>query len=141
MQRSFISAFYKNFLGNSPEWYKLSIISFLIINPILFFLVDPYTAGWALVIEFIFTLAMALKCYPLQPGGLLAIEAVFIGMTSPAQVMHEMVPMHVYPTFLDLLSEQRSCRIFLLCATRLERRVLLSKPLHDMFTEAFHVHV
>ena len=91
MQQSFISAFYKNFLGNSPEWYKLSIISFLIINPILFFLVDPYTAGWALVIEFIFTLAMALKCYPLQPGGLLAIEAVFIGMTSPAQVMHEMV--------------------------------------------------
>jgi len=91
MQQSFISAFYKNFLGNSPEWYKLSIISFLIINPILFFLIDPYTAGWALVIEFIFTLAMALKCYPLQPGGLLAIEAVFIGMTSPAQVMHEMV--------------------------------------------------
>ncbi|NQZ81365.1 MAG: sodium/proton antiporter NhaB [Colwellia sp.] len=91
MQQSFMSAFYKNFLGNSPEWYKLAIISFLVLNPILFFLVDPYTAGWALVIEFIFTLAMALKCYPLQPGGLLAIEAVMIGMTSPDQVMHEMV--------------------------------------------------
>jgi len=91
MQQSFMSAFYKNFLGNSPEWYKLAIISFLVLNPILFFLVDPYTAGWALVIEFIFTLAMALKCYPLQPGGLLAIEAVMIGMTSPKQVMHEMV--------------------------------------------------
>lgn len=90
MQQSFMSAFYKNFLGNSPEWYKLAIISFLVINPVLFFLVDPYTAGWALVIEFIFTLAMALKCYPLQPGGLLAIEAVAIGMTSPNQVMHEM---------------------------------------------------
>ncbi|MFT5758175.1 MAG: NhaB family Na+:H+ antiporter [Alteromonadaceae bacterium] len=91
MQQSFMSAFYKNFLGNSPEWYKLAIISFLVLNPILFFLVDPYTAGWALVIEFIFTLAMALKCYPLQPGGLLAIEAVMIGMTSPTQVMHEML--------------------------------------------------
>jgi len=91
MQQTFMSAFYKNFLGNSPEWYKMAIISFLIVNPILFFLVDPYTAGWALVIEFIFTLAMALKCYPLQPGGLLAIEAVMIGMTSPKQVMHEMV--------------------------------------------------
>lgn len=91
MQQSFMSAFYKNFLGNSPEWYKLAILSFLIINPILFFVVDPYIAGWALVIEFIFTLAMALKCYPLQPGGLLAIEAVAIGMTSPGQVMHEMV--------------------------------------------------
>jgi len=91
MQQSSMAAFYKNFLGNSPEWYKLAIVSFLIINPILFFLVDPYTAGWALVIEFIFTLAMALKCYPLQPGGLLAIEAVAIGMTSTEQVMHEMI--------------------------------------------------
>lgn len=42
-----------------------------------------------LVIEFIFTLAMALKCYPLQPGGLLAIQAVAIGMTSPHQVAEE----------------------------------------------------
>ena len=91
MQQSFMSAFYKNFLGNSPEWYKLAIIAFLVINPILFFFVSPYIAGWALVLEFIFTLAMALKCYPLQPGGLLAIEAVAIGMTSPNQVLHEVV--------------------------------------------------
>ncbi|MFP1496069.1 hypothetical protein ACLB1Q_08020 [Escherichia coli] len=40
---------------------------------------QPFVAGWLLVAEFIFTLAMALKCYPLLPGGLLAIEAVFIG--------------------------------------------------------------
>ncbi len=32
---------------------------------------------------------MALKCYPLQPGGLLAAEAVVIGMTSPGAVIHE----------------------------------------------------
>lgn len=89
MQQSFASAFYKNFLGNSPEWYKLAIIAFLIINPIIFFTISPYVAGWVLVLEFIFTLAMALKCYPLQPGGLLAIEAVAIGMTSPGQVLHE----------------------------------------------------
>lgn len=91
MQQSFMSAFYKNFLGNSPEWYKLAIIAFLVINPILFFFISPYIAGWALVLEFIFTLAMALKCYPLQPGGLLAIEAVVIGMTSPDQVLHEII--------------------------------------------------
>ncbi|GAA5134467.1 sodium/proton antiporter NhaB [Thalassotalea piscium] len=91
MQQSFMSACYNNFLGNSPDWYKLLIVSFLIINPILFFYISPYVAGWALVIEFIFTLAMALKCYPLQPGGLLAIEAVAIGMTSTDQVMHEMI--------------------------------------------------
>ncbi|WP_262691312.1 sodium/proton antiporter NhaB [Kordiimonas aestuarii] len=80
----------RNFLGNSAEWYKLTILAFLIINPILFFAVDTYVAGWALVLEFIFTLAMALKCYPLQPGGLLALEAVAIGMTSPDTVWHEL---------------------------------------------------
>ena len=79
-----------NFLGNSPQWYKVAIIAFLIINPIVF-AIDPFIAGWLLVIEFIFTLAMALKCYPLQPGGLLAIEAVAIGMTSADQVQHEIV--------------------------------------------------
>lgn len=89
MDFSLKSAFLKNFLGNSPDWYKLAIIAFLIINPVIFYFVSPFIAGWLLVIEFIFTLAMALKCYPLQPGGLLAIEAVFIGMTSPAQISHE----------------------------------------------------
>ena len=69
------SAFLKNFLGKAPDWYKLTIVGFLIINPIIFS-IDPFIAGWLLVVEFIFTLAMALKCYPLQPGGLLAIEAV-----------------------------------------------------------------
>ena len=89
MQQTYSGALYSNFLGSSPNWYKLAIIAFLIINPILFFFVSPYVAGWALVLEFIFTLAMALKCYPLQPGGLLAIEAVAIGMTTPYQVLHE----------------------------------------------------
>lgn len=81
---------FHNFLGHSPNWYKLTIISFLIINPILFS-VSPYVAGWVLVAEFIFTLAMALKCYPLLAGGLLAIEAVAIGMTKADHVFHEMV--------------------------------------------------
>lgn len=84
MRRAFID----NFLGNSPKWFKIAILSFLIINPIIFY-ISPFAAGWLLVVEFIFTLAMALKCYPLQPGGLLAIEAVIIGMTSPSQVLHE----------------------------------------------------
>lgn len=89
MTYSYSQAFLKNFLGNSPDWYKLTIVGFLLLNPLLFFTVDPYIAGWVLVLEFIFTLAMALKCYPLQPGGLLALEAVAIGMASPETVFHE----------------------------------------------------
>lgn len=88
MTTTMSQAFIHNFLGQSPKWFKLAILTFLIINPIVFY-IDPFTAGWLLVIEFIFTLAMALKCYPLQPGGLLAIEAVAIGMTSPSQVLYE----------------------------------------------------
>lgn len=89
MPMTLSQAFIGNFLGNSPKWYKIAILSFLIINPILFFYISPFVAGWVLVLEFIFTLAMALKCYPLQPGGLLAIQAVVIGMTSADQVFHE----------------------------------------------------
>lgn len=88
---NYTQAFLKNFLGTSPNWYKVAIVSFLIINPIVFFLIDPFWAGWLLVVEFIFTLAMALKCYPLQPGGLLALEAVAIGMTHPAHVKAEIM--------------------------------------------------
>ncbi|AWB67574.1 sodium/proton antiporter [Saccharobesus litoralis] len=88
MHQSVTTALFKNFLGPSPEWYKLAIIAFLVINPIIFYF-NPYLAGWMLILEFIFTLAMALKCYPLQPGGLLAIEAIAIGMASPDLVFHE----------------------------------------------------
>ena len=82
-------ALMRNFLGNSPVWYKQTIAAFLIINPILLMIAGPTFTGWILIFEFIFTLAMALKCYPLQPGGLLAIEAVAIGLTHPEQVYHE----------------------------------------------------
>lgn len=88
MTSTYGQAFLKSFLGPSPDWYKLTIVGFLILNPILFFFVDPFVAGWVLIVEFIFTLAMALKCYPLQPGGLLALEAIVIGMASP-QVVYE----------------------------------------------------
>ena len=51
-----------------------------------------------LVLEFIFTLAMALTCYPLQPGGLLALEATALGMTTP-----ELIRMEVFNNFPVIL--------------------------------------
>ncbi len=86
--QSLLRAFAERFLGNAPAWYKRTILGFLVLNPIAF-AIDPFIAAWILVIEFIFTLAMALRCYPLQPGGLLAFEAVAIGMTSPLAVYEE----------------------------------------------------
>ena len=84
----FFHATAHNFLGPSANWYKQAIIVFLLINPVIYYF-SPFIAGWVLILEFIFTLAMALKCYPLQPGGLLALEAVILGMTSPESVFHE----------------------------------------------------
>ena len=86
-----LSSFRANFMGHSPRWYKTTVLLFLVINPIMFFTAGPFIAGWVLLLEFIFTLAMALRCYPLQPGGLLAFEAVVIGMASPEKVYEETV--------------------------------------------------
>lgn len=87
--QSYPASFLKLFLGNTVLWYKLVILAFLVINPFLFIYGSPFVAGWVLIGEFIFTLAMALKCYPLPAGGLLAIEAVVIGMASPRTIYEE----------------------------------------------------
>jgi len=89
MHKTIAQSMMDNFLGNAASWFKLTIIFFLLINPIVMVVMGPFVAGWLLVGEFIFCLAMALKCYPLQPGGLLAIEAVVLGMTSSETVFHE----------------------------------------------------
>jgi NhaB family Na+:H+ antiporter len=84
----------RNFLGHAPDWYKLTIVGFLVLNPIVLYLGGAHgstLAGWLVLVEFIFTLAMALKCYPLQPGGLLALEAVLIGLTTPESIYNETV--------------------------------------------------
>ena len=85
----------KLFLGNAPGWYKSTIIAFLIINPPLLMILNSigldgnFIIGWIFLLQFIFTLALALKCYPLQPGGLLALEAIVMGLTSTKSVFHE----------------------------------------------------
>lgn len=91
MKTSISQALGNNFLGASPLWYKQAVIAFLIINPIAVITLGPFITGWLLIIEFIFTLAMALKCYPLQPGGLIALQAVLLGLTTSDGVYHEVI--------------------------------------------------
>jgi NhaB family Na+:H+ antiporter len=90
-----------NFLGAAPAWYKAAIMAFLILNPMLLYTLGAYVAGWVLIGEFIFTLALALKCYPLTAGGLLALQAVILGMTSPQAVYDEVA--HNLPVLLLLI--------------------------------------
>ena len=87
--------FYNNFLGEAPKWYKNLIILFLATNPLIYiFLINigseaGFIMGWIILAQFILTLAMALNCYPLQPGGLIAIESVLMGLTSTKNIYHE----------------------------------------------------
>ena len=94
-------AFARGFLGHAPNWYKLTIVAFLVMNPLLMLLIGPVLTGWVVLLQFIFTLAMALRCYPLQPGGLLAIQAVVIGLTTAESVYEEVV--QAFPVLLWLM--------------------------------------
>ena len=80
---------YNEFLGNSPSWFKLSILVFLALAwPMKLFL-GTTVLGWMFIGMFIMTLAMALKCYPLQSGGMLGLAILLLGLTSPETVWHE----------------------------------------------------
>ena len=89
------TAIFKNFLGHAPDWYKQTILAFLVINPILYFICIATSLpagtilGWVILAEFIFTLAMTFKCHPLPPGGLIAQQPVILGLTTTSQVYYE----------------------------------------------------
>lgn len=76
------------FLGQAPAWYKAVIAILLLVNPLVHSAlvasvstsVAGCVVGWMVMAEFIFTLAMALACYPLLPGGLFALEAILLGL-------------------------------------------------------------
>ena len=63
MTTTLSQAFVRNFLGHAPGWYKLVVVGFLVANPLLLILAGPAVTGWALLAEFIFTLAMALRSH------------------------------------------------------------------------------
>ena len=80
---------YKYFLGKAPKWFKTIMIAFFIFNVFSYYILGPTITAWIFIAEFIFTLAMALKCYPLQSGGLLAIQALALNLTTPKNAYHE----------------------------------------------------
>ena len=88
---------FKNFLGNSPHWFKYTMLFFLVFNVFAYYTLGPKITAWLFIAEFIFTLAMALKCYPLQSGGLLAIEVLALNLTSPENAKNEVINKMLQP--------------------------------------------
>jgi len=86
---------FDSFLGKAPKWYKWCIIGFLILNPVLYFLLPSDSAGfilgWIVLLQFIFTLIFSIQCYPLQPGGLIALQTLFLGLATSDYVYQEIV--------------------------------------------------
>lgn len=90
-QTPLLQSFWQNFLGNAPKWYKRCILAILLLNPLLLLLTNGFVMGWLILLEFVFTLAMALRCYPLQSGGLIALEGFFLGLTSSNALYREVI--------------------------------------------------
>ncbi|MCC7463078.1 MAG: sodium/proton antiporter NhaB [Gammaproteobacteria bacterium] len=90
-----------SFLGAAPHWYKAGLVGALAFNVLLWWLAGPVAAAWAITAEFIATLALSLRAYPLAPGGLLALQAVLFGLTTPAAVYQEVE--HGLPILLLLI--------------------------------------
>ena len=82
-------AFWNNFLGHSPVWYKASIAFFLVLNVAVRFGFGKKVAAWVVLGEFIFSLGLSSFCYPLQSGGLIIIEAFALGLGTPETLTHE----------------------------------------------------
>lgn len=77
------------FLGHTPLWYKKAVLAALVMNVVFYFTIGPLITSWIILFEFIFTLAMALKCFPLQPGGLLALQVLAMQLTDSHHVYEE----------------------------------------------------
>ena len=73
----------------APDWYKVFLLGILVLNPLLYMACGPFWAGWAVLAEFLLILGFSLQCYPLFPGGLLALEVLFLKMAPVTSVMKE----------------------------------------------------
>lgn len=91
MVRNIIARLGQTFMGDSPVWYKQLILFFLFLNPVLLVFFSEWLCAWVILFEFIITLMMALRCYPLQAGGLIALQAVVMGLTTTEHIYQEII--------------------------------------------------
>ncbi len=118
------SPLFQMFLGNTPLWYKQSFIFCLVLNMVLYLSAGPLVTSWFILFEFIATLAFALKCFPLQPGGLLALQALFLGLTDTHTVFEEVE--HGLPVILLVIFMVAGVHFLRDMLFRIINRVLLS---------------
>jgi hypothetical protein len=89
LDRGILHALASNFMGAAPDWYKGTVVGFLLLNIPLQLVAGKKAAAWAVLLEFIFTLAMTTHCYPLHSGGLVVVEGLLLGLAPPSRLEHE----------------------------------------------------
>ncbi|MEJ2681968.1 MAG: hypothetical protein P8144_10980 [Gammaproteobacteria bacterium] len=94
-------AFWRNFLGSSPPIYKGVVLAFLILNPLALIRFGYTVSAGLILMEFIVLLLMRLACHPLQAGGLIALQAVIMGLTTPAAITEDLL--RIYPVFILII--------------------------------------
>jgi len=49
--QSTLGAYWGNFLGQAPDWYKFTIVFFLFANPLLLAVAGPFVTGWCVLVR------------------------------------------------------------------------------------------
>lgn len=90
-----------NFMGHAPVWYKLGLVLCLVANFGIYAAFGPFVTGWVILMQFIATLALALKSFPLLPGGLLFLQTILLGLV-PLEMVNEEIAHNLPILFLVL---------------------------------------
>jgi len=68
MSGTLAGAFWRNFLGDAPDWYKWLIVACLAANPLLLALAGPVVTSWAMLFEFIEGAELVIHNAPFDVG-------------------------------------------------------------------------
>eukprot|EP01052_Picozoa_sp_SAG31_P020742 SAG31_NODE_1573_length_7850_cov_1.757193_6_plen_366_part_00 len=80
-----------NFMGAAPVPYKVLICAIMVFNAVLRFGVGKQTAAWAVLIEFLATLALSPYHLPLQSGGLIMVQAFLLQLVTTDTFQRQVV--------------------------------------------------
>ncbi len=73
------------------DQFKLIMIAFLAINPLLLHTIGPFWTSIAMLLQFLFLLFRSTMVYPAITGGLLVAEAIILKLVSTESIWHEWI--------------------------------------------------
>lgn len=87
---SSIRGYYNLFLKNVDHRYKGTLVAFLIMNPVIFWVFGPYIAATAILAQGILFIGLSLVHGPQAPLIVLVGEALLLGLVTDVDVLREL---------------------------------------------------